>query len=91
MEEIIPGPQTYAALLTSIKERIQTAQARAALAVDRELGLALLGNRLRYSCPSRARRVGKEHHCQAGQRSEKPVPRDERFISPKPWLHEGFC
>ena len=39
MEEITPSPQTYAALLASIKERIQTAQVRAALAVNRELVL----------------------------------------------------
>jgi len=39
MEEITPSPQTYAALLAIIKERIQTAQVRAALAVNRELVL----------------------------------------------------
>jgi predicted nuclease of restriction endonuclease-like (RecB) superfamily len=32
-----PSNQSYAALLTSIKERIQTAQVRAALAVNQEL------------------------------------------------------
>jgi predicted nuclease of restriction endonuclease-like (RecB) superfamily len=39
MEEIVPSPQTYAALLASIKERIQTAQVRATLAVNKELVL----------------------------------------------------
>ena len=43
MEEISPSPQTYAALLASIKERIQTAQIRAALAVNRELVLLYWG------------------------------------------------
>ena len=38
-----PGPQTYAALLASIKDRIQTAQIRAALAVNRELVLLYWG------------------------------------------------
>lgn len=37
MKEQTPIPKTYAALLASIKERIQTAQVRAALAVNREL------------------------------------------------------
>ncbi len=39
MAEQNPSTQTYAALLTSIKERIQTAQVRAALAVNQELVL----------------------------------------------------
>ena len=43
MEEIITSPQTYAALLSSIKERIQTAQVRAALAVNHELVLLYWG------------------------------------------------
>jgi len=43
MEEISHSPQTYAALLASIKERIQTAQVRAALAVNRELVMLYWG------------------------------------------------
>ena len=39
MNEEIPSQQTYAALLATIKERIQIAQGRAALAVNRELVL----------------------------------------------------
>ena len=37
MDEKTPVPQNYAALLASIKERIKTAQVRAALAVNQEL------------------------------------------------------
>ncbi|MBY0506096.1 MAG: PDDEXK nuclease domain-containing protein [Bryobacteraceae bacterium] len=43
MEEKTPSTQTYAALLASIKERIQSAQVRAALAVNRELGMLYWG------------------------------------------------
>ena len=43
MEEKTPSTQTYAALLSSIKERIQSAQVRAALAVNRELVLLYWG------------------------------------------------
>ncbi len=43
MEAKTPSTQTYAALLASIKERIQTAQVRAALAVNRELVLLYWG------------------------------------------------
>lgn len=43
MEEIVTSPQTYAALLASIKKRIQTAQVRASLAVNRELVLLYWG------------------------------------------------
>ncbi len=39
MEEKTPSTQTYAALLASIKERIQSAQVRAAVAVNQELVL----------------------------------------------------
>lgn len=37
MEETTPSAQTYTALLASVKQRIQTAQVQAALAVNREL------------------------------------------------------
>lgn len=37
MEEQSPSTQSYAALLKNIKERIQTAQVRAAVAVNQEL------------------------------------------------------
>ena len=37
MAETTPSTQTYAALLASIKERIQSAQLRAAVAVNQEL------------------------------------------------------
>src|SRR3954462_14705246 len=43
MEDKTPSAETYAALLASIKERIQTAQVRAALAVNRELVLLYWG------------------------------------------------
>jgi predicted nuclease of restriction endonuclease-like (RecB) superfamily len=43
MADQIPTTQTYAALLASIKERIKTAQVRAALAVNRELVLLYWG------------------------------------------------
>jgi predicted nuclease of restriction endonuclease-like (RecB) superfamily len=43
MKEQPPSTPSYAALLTSIKERIQTAQVRAALAVNRELVLLYWG------------------------------------------------
>jgi predicted nuclease of restriction endonuclease-like (RecB) superfamily len=43
MDDQTPSPQTYAALLASIKERIQTAQVRAAVAVNRELVLLYWG------------------------------------------------
>jgi len=43
MEDTSPSPQTYAALLASIKERIQTAQVRAAAAVNHELVLLYWG------------------------------------------------
>lgn len=43
MEETVPSPQTYAALLATIKERVQSAQVRAALAVNRELVLLYWG------------------------------------------------
>jgi predicted nuclease of restriction endonuclease-like (RecB) superfamily len=62
MADQIPSPQTYADLLASIKERIQTAQVRAALAVNRELALLYLGNRKGDPCPAAGGRVGKEHH-----------------------------
>lgn len=43
MADKTPSTQTYAALLASIKDRIQTAQVRAALAVNRELVLLYWG------------------------------------------------
>ncbi len=43
MPEQIPSTQTYAALLASIKERIRSAQIRAALSVNRELVLLYWG------------------------------------------------
>jgi hypothetical protein len=43
MADDTPSTQTYAALLASIKERIQSAQVRAALAVNRELVLLYWG------------------------------------------------
>jgi predicted nuclease of restriction endonuclease-like (RecB) superfamily len=43
MSDDIPTAQTYAALLSSIKARIQAAQVRAALAVNRELVLLYWG------------------------------------------------
>ncbi len=43
MEDQPLTTQTYAALLASIKERIQSAQVRAALAVNRELVLLYWG------------------------------------------------
>ncbi len=43
MEETAPSTQTHAALLASIKQRIQTAQVRAALAVNRELVMLYWG------------------------------------------------
>src|SRR4051794_11639583 len=43
MSDKTPSTQTYAALLGSIKERIQTAQIRAALSVNRELVLLYWG------------------------------------------------
>ena len=43
MTDQIPSTQTYMALLASIKERIQGAQVRAALAVNRELILLYWG------------------------------------------------
>jgi len=39
MEEKTPSTEIYAALLASIEERIQTAQVRAVVAVNRELVL----------------------------------------------------
>jgi predicted nuclease of restriction endonuclease-like (RecB) superfamily len=43
MDDKTPTPQTYAALLATIKERIQTAQVRAAVAVNSELVLLYWG------------------------------------------------
>jgi predicted nuclease of restriction endonuclease-like (RecB) superfamily len=43
MEEQTPSTQTYTALLSSIKQRIQSAQVRAALAVNRELVMLYWG------------------------------------------------
>ena len=43
MQDKSPSTQSYAALLTSIKERIQTAQVRAAVAVNQELVLLYWG------------------------------------------------
>lgn len=43
MKDKSPSTQSYAALLTSIKERIQTAQVRAAVAVNQELMLLYWG------------------------------------------------
>jgi hypothetical protein len=43
MDDKSPSPQTYAALFASIKQRIQTAQVRASLAVNRELVLLYWG------------------------------------------------
>ena len=43
MEDQSPSTQSYGALLASIKERIQSAQVRAALAVNRELVLLYWG------------------------------------------------
>ena len=43
MKDTSPSTQSYAALLTSIKERIQTAQVRAAVAVNQELVLLYWG------------------------------------------------
>ena len=43
MEDKTPSTQTYAALLSSIKERIQGAQVRAAVAVNQELVLLYWG------------------------------------------------
>jgi predicted nuclease of restriction endonuclease-like (RecB) superfamily len=43
MEDPAPGTQTYGSLLTSIKERIRSAQVRAAMAVNQELVLLYWG------------------------------------------------
>jgi len=43
VKDQLPTTQSYAVLLTSIKERIQTAQVRAAVAVNRELVLLYWG------------------------------------------------
>jgi predicted nuclease of restriction endonuclease-like (RecB) superfamily len=43
MDEKAPSPQTYAALLANIKQRIQSAQVRAAVAVNSELVLLYWG------------------------------------------------
>ena len=43
MADLIPNTQTYAELLESIKDRIQTAQVRAAVAVNQELVLLYWG------------------------------------------------
>lgn len=43
MADLTPSTQTYAALLASIKERILTAQVRAALAVNQELVILYWG------------------------------------------------
>ena len=43
MKDKSPGTQSYAALLMSIKERIQMAQLRAAVAVNQELVLLYWG------------------------------------------------
>ena len=43
MAEQTPRTQTYAALLANIKERIQTAQVRAAVAVNQELVILYWG------------------------------------------------
>ncbi len=43
MEEQTPSTQTYAALLSSIKQRIQSAQVRAAVSVNRELVMLYWG------------------------------------------------
>ena len=43
MDEKASSPRTCATLLASIKERIQTAQVRAAVAVNRELVLLYWG------------------------------------------------
>ena len=54
MEDQPLTTQTYAALLASIKERIQSAQVRAALAVNRELVLLYwLGMRTQTRLKSR--------------------------------------
>ena len=43
MADLIPNTQTYSELLASIKDRIQTAQVRAAVAVNQELVLLYWG------------------------------------------------
>ncbi len=43
MEELIPSIESYASLLASIKERIRTAQVRAAVAVNQELVMLYWG------------------------------------------------
>ena len=43
MADLIPNTQTYAELFANIKDRIQTAQVRAAVAVNQELVLLYWG------------------------------------------------
>lgn len=82
MEEKTPSIESYAALLASIKERIQTAQVRAALAVNQELVLLYWGIGHGDSCAAKPGRVGKERHSPARQGSDGTVPRDEGSVAP---------
>jgi hypothetical protein len=56
-ETRVPGPAGYSKLLGDLKQRIQAAQLRASLAVNREL-VFLYWNRARYLGPPGAGKLG---------------------------------
>lgn len=78
-----PAPPTYAALLASIKERIQTAQVRAALAVNRELVLLYWGDRQGDSRAAKREGMGNQADRTANQGPSFRVPSNEGLFQNK--------
>lgn len=81
----------YTEWLAELKTRIHSAQQRAALAVKRETGLAVLADWARHSGAAGGAGLGSEGGRAAGARPAHRIPGDEGVFSPRPQVHAGVC
>ena len=86
---LAPAPTGYTDWLAELKTRIHNAQQRAALAVNRELVLALLANRARYSGAAGRARLGRKGDRAAGARSAHGLPGHEEFLTRQSDVYAG--
>jgi hypothetical protein len=82
-------PAGYAEFLAQLKQRIERAQLRASLAVNRELGPSLLANRSRNSFPAGPPKLGREGH-RARRRLKALLPRHAGLLTQESQIHARF-
>ena len=82
------APDTYAQFLADLKRRIQAAQLRAALAVNRETGAAVLADRPRYPRSAGTGKLGREGHRSPCRGPQARVSRYEGFLAAQPQVYE---